>query len=419
MMQWNKAVKFDGVVSLREPNQEEHSPGNQLRDDPFREEHKSGMSIQWLSTVFSGWHAVMLKEWIEILNDKFTLGIVLILPIIQMTIYGFVSFDVRDIPTILVDQDRRTQSSILIDQMLATDYFKLVDRAASKEDAIKEIVSGKARAAIVVPPDYSTRLQNGMQAQVQVLIDGSDSTLANAAQNASVSVGQNRSIQLLSQQATLARAPVEARPRLLFNPDARTTNFMLPGLVGFMAQTITLFLTVNSIVREKVTGTLEQLLLTPVKPLGLMVGKLIPNGVIGFVATNLLLLGMVMIFKVPINGNLLLLEACMLIFVFVSLSIGILISTVATSQDQATQLATFVLIPSVLLSGFIFPRESMPLPLNWLGYLIPLTYFLQIQRGIVLRSAGWEDLWQWILPLTIFGFSLIYLSVKRFRKTIG
>jgi len=206
---------------------------------------------------------------------------------------------------------------------------------------------------------------------------------------------------------------------MLFNPDAKTTNFILPGLIGFMAQTITLFLTVNSIVRERVSGTLEQLMLTPVKPLGLMLGKLVPNGVIGFIGTNLMLAAMYLIFKVPINGNIFLLEGCILIFVFVSLSIGILISSTATSQEQAMHLASFVLIPSVLLSGFIFPRESMPPFLNWLGFFIPLTYFLQIQRGIILRGAGLEDLWQWVLPLMVFGFLLIYLSVKRFRKSLG
>lgn len=375
----------------------------------------------WFKDKFWGFHAVMVKEWIEIFNDKFTLGIILVLPIFQMIIYGFgVSFEVRKVSTVLLDQDRRPQSAILIDQLLATDYFNIKKRVNSRQEASSQVTSGHARAAIIIPPDFSDKLQRGQQAQIQVLIDGSDSTVANAVQNASILVGQNRSIQLLTKETDeRLKQPLEVRTRMLFNPDAKTTNFMLPGLVGFMAQTITLFLTVNSIVRERVQGTLEQLLLTPVKPLGLMVGKLIPNGIIGFTAANLLLLSMVLIFRVPINGNLLLLEFCILLFVFVSLSIGILISTSATSQEQAMHLASFVLIPSVLLSGFIFPRESMPPLLNWLGYTIPLTYFLQIQRGIVLRGAGFMDLWEWILPLALFGFILIYLSVKRFRKTIG
>ncbi len=376
----------------------------------------------WIDRTFRGYHAVMVKELIEILNDKMTLFIILTIPIVQMTLYGFgVSFEVRHVPTVLFDQDLRPQSRVLVDQLLSTEYFKIVRRVYSRDAAVKEIVSGRARAAIIIPPDFSNRIQNGLQGRVQVLIDGSDSTVANAVQNASISVGQNRSIQLLTKQALekSPRAPVDVRARLLFNPDARTTNYILPGLVGFMAQTITLFLTVNSIVRERVAGTLEMLLLTPVKPLGLMVGKLIPNGVIGFVGTNLLLLAMYLIFRVPINGSIFLLELCIAVFVFVSLSIGILISTTAKTQEQAMHLASFVLIPSVLLSGFIFPRESMPLFLNWLGYLIPLTYFLQIQRGIILRGAGFNDLWHWIMPLAILGFVLIYLSVKRFRKILG
>ncbi len=372
--------------------------------------------------MFWGFHAVMTKEWIEILNDKYTVAIILIIPIVQMTIYGFgVSFEVRKVPTVIFDQDLRPQSSILMDEMIATDFFKITKHVYSRDAAVNEIISGNARAAIIIPPNFSDKLQEGAQAQIQVLIDGSDSTIANALAQTAIAVGQSRSLQIMSTvlKQKQAKAPIDIRSRMLFNPDAKTTNFILPGLIGFMAQTITLFLTVNSIVRERVSGTLEQLMLTPVKPLGLMLGKLVPNGVIGFIGTNLMLAAMYLIFKVPINGNIFLLEACILIFVFVSLSIGILISSTATSQEQAMHLASFVLIPSVLLSGFIFPRESMPALLNWLGLLIPLTYFLQIQRGIILRGAGLEDLWQWVLPLMVFGFMLIFLSVKRFRKSLG
>jgi ABC-type multidrug transport system permease subunit len=376
----------------------------------------------WLNQTFWGWHAVMVKEWIEILDDKFTLFVFLTIPIIQMIIYGYgVSFEVRHVDTVLMNLDRRPQSQILLDQLLSTEYFHITKNLFSREAVIQEIVSGRARAGIVIPPDFSDKLQAGRPGQIQVLIDGSDSTMANAVQNAAIAVGQNRSIQILTQlsQAKKIEQPIEMRPRMLFNPDVRTTNFILPGLVGFMAQTITLFLTVNSIVREREIGTLEQLLVTPVKPLGLMIGKLIPYLIIGFIGTNLLLAVMCLVFRVPVNGNIFLLEICIFIFVFVALAIGILISTAATNQAQAMHLASFVLIPSVLLSGFIFPRESMPLVLNWLGYAIPLTYFLQIQRGIVLRGAGVQDLWQWILPLLFFGFVLIYFSVKRFRTTVG
>jgi len=378
--------------------------------------------VDWLNKTFWGCREVMVKEWIEILDDKFTLAVILLIPVFQMTIYGFgVSFEVHDIDTVLLDQDCRPQSEILLDQLLSTNYFRIKRRLTSREAVVGEIVSGRARVGIIIPPNFSDRIQKKIPAQVQILIDGSDSTVANAVQTACIAVGQNRSIQILTQSTRTGaiRSPIEMRPRMLFNPDVRTTNFILPGLVGFMAQTITLFLTVNSVVREREAGTLEQLLVTPVRPLGLMIGKLIPYGAIGFVGTNLLLAAMYLIFHVPINGSLLLLEACIFIFVFVALSIGILISTASTNQAQAMHLASFVIIPSVLLSGFIFPRESMPALLNWLGYLMPLTYFLQIQRGIVLRGAGFQDLWQWILPLTVFGFLLIFFSVKRFRTTVG
>jgi ABC-type multidrug transport system permease subunit len=376
---------------------------------------------EWLKKTFWGFHAVMVKEWIEILDDRATVALILIVPIVQMIIYGFgVSYDVRKVPTVLLDEDKRPQAQILIDKLVATDTFAITKRVSSVEQLRREIVSGNARVGVIVPPYFSNRIERGMQAQVQVLVDGSDSTVATTVANTAITVGQNRSIEILADLIQVkAENPIEVRPHMLFNPDVRTTNFILPGLVGFMAQTITLFLTVNSIVREREVGTLEQLLVTPVKPLGLMVGKLIPYSIIGFVGTNLLLASMYLVFRVPINGNLLLLEFCIIVFVFVAISIGILISTAATNQAQAMHLASFVLIPSVLLSGFIFPRESMPLVLNWIGYLIPLTYFLQIQRGIVLRGAGVEDLWQWILPLFFFGIVLIFLSVKRFRTTVG
>lgn len=376
----------------------------------------------WVERLFWGYRAVMIKEWIEVLNDRFTLAIILCVPIVQMIIYGFgVSFDVRKVSTVIVDQDQRPQSQILLDELKATDYFQVVRRTSSRQEAVKEIVAGSARVAIIIPPNFSNKIEKNEPAQIQVLIDGSDSTVATAVGNAAIATGQNRSIEIMRELLNVSNVqnPVDVRTRMLFNPDVRTTNFILPGLVGFMAQTITLFLTVNSIVKEREAGTLEQLLVTPVRPLGLMVGKLIPYGIIGFIGTNLLLAAMVLVFSVPITGNLFLLEVCIAIFVFVALSIGILISTVSNNQAQAMHVASFVLIPSVLLSGFIFPRESMPAILNWLGYTIPLTYFLQIQRGIVLRGAGLEDLWQWILALLLFGIVLIWLSVKRFRTTVG
>lgn len=377
---------------------------------------------QTLKNNFWGFHAVMVKEWIEIRNDKFTLGIILFLPLVQMIIYGFgISYDVRHVPTVVMDEDRRPQSQILLNQLVATDTFEIKKQVFSRKQIENEIVAGRAKVGIIIPPNFSDKLSHNLTAQVQILVDGSDSTVATAVSNTAIAVGQNRSIQILTDLlgGKLLDSPIDIRTRMLFNPDVRTTNFMLPGLVGFMAQTITLFLTVNAVVREREVGTLDQLLVTPVRPLGLMLGKLIPYGIIGFIVTNLMLASMYVVFKVPINGNIFLLELCMLIFVFVALSIGILISTASSNQVQAMHLATFVLIPSVLLSGFIFPRESMPLLLNWLGYAIPLTYFLQIQRGIVLRGAGFADLWQWILPLLVFGLFLIYISVKRFRTTVG
>ena len=228
-----------------------------------------------------------------------------------------------------------------------------------------------------------------------MLIDGSDSTVAMQALNVANAIALRKSLSVVA--GTLdprMTPPVEARPRVLFNPDMRTPNFMVPGLVGIVMQVVTLFLTAFAIVREKETGTLEQLMVTPVSRFGLMLGKLIPYGLVGALETVMALSIMRFLFGVPIAGSLLLLAGFALIFLFTVLGMGLLISTLANNQMQALQFAFIIMLPSILLSGFVFPQESMPLPIYYIGQLIPATYFIRILRGIILRGAGFYDLWQ-------------------------
>jgi ABC-type multidrug transport system permease subunit len=380
------------------------------------------MLVQLLDSLrhaFAGFYPVMMKEWIEIFKDRFTLGIMLTIPVVQIIIYGYgVTFEVRNVDTLILNEDREHESQKLIDKLVATQYFRIAGFESSRRALEREIISGRARVGIIIPPDFSDKIEMGLPAQAQVLIDGSDSVIANAIHSTTVAVGLNRAVELLTTSPADKRAalPLELRPRMLFNPDARTTNFMLPGVVAYLGFMITLFLTVNSIVREREAGTLDQLLVTPVEPLGLMLGKLCPYLVIAFITVNTLLAAMCFVFSVPIHGNFLLLELCNVIFVFVALSMGLLISALSKHLSQAIQMAVFTIVPTILLSGFVFPRESMPIILNWVGNLIPLTHFLQIQRGIVLRGAGLTDLWQPIVVLIAFGVLFIYFSVRRFQS---
>ena len=215
------------------------------------------------------------------------------------------------------------------------------------------------------------------------------------------------------------RLPVDIRPRTLFNPDMRSANFFVPGLVGVIMQIVTVLLTALSIIREKENGTLEQLLVTPVGRLGLMLGKLVPYGVLGVVETALVLFVMWSVFGVPINGSLLLLWALIPIFLFTGLGLGLLISTIAQSQPQAFQISFLVIMPSILLSGFVFPRDSMPAPIYPVTCIIPVTYFLEILRGIIIRGAGWPELWPQALILAGMGITIITIATARFQKRLG
>jgi ribosome-dependent ATPase len=300
------------------------------------------------------------------------------------------------------------------------------------EDAFRRsLTSGRARVGIVIPPDYTDRLVGGEQAQVQVLIDGSDSQVATTALNATNLLGFTRSSQIAFSFAQglptvpardpvgQAAIPVEMRPRLLFNPDLESSHFFVPGLVGIILQLVTLFLTSFAVVRERELGTLEQLFVTPVARAGLMLGKLTPYAVIGVLETLIMLSVMVYVFGVPIRGDVLLLLALATLFLVSSLGLGLLVSTLAKTQLQAMQFAFLIMLPSVLLSGFMFPRSEMPLPIYVLSSIIPATYFIEILRGIVLRGADFADLLPHVLALAACGAVILTLSIARFQKQLA
>lgn len=367
---------------------------------------------------------VLLKEWIHIFNDATTLRIAIIIPLFQLLIFGFaINNEVRNVRTYVLDQDRSKQSSQLLESMGASTYFNIKGYANSKTELIDSLVSGKAQVGVVIPVDYARNLGNNKQTSVQLLLDGSDSTVANQAAGAVQQLSSNiNSTQLLSKrQGSLIpnNQLIDIRPRFLFNPNLETPYFILPALLGIIVFLVTTFLCSLSVVREKEKGTLEQLLVTPLSPLGLMTGKIIPYITIGLFDFNLSLFLMYVLFGIPIRGNILLLELAVIIFVFSALGISLIVSTIAENQMQATQLTQMALLPSIFLSGYVFPFDSMPLIFRCIGYLLPVTHFVQISRGIILRGAEFHHLLIPFSALLIQGIIIFGISVKLFRKEIG
>jgi ABC transporter DrrB family efflux protein len=370
--------------------------------------------------VFKGFASVFYKEIIQISRDPVTLMLMLIVPMIQLLVFGYaINTDVRDVKTAVYDLDRRRESRELIEAFENTDYFSVVESVDSDEELNNAVISGRVKVGIKIPPDYSARLASGRQATVLVLIDGSDSSIATQSMTVSNSVGLSRSLSRLSGGGSPEQLPIDIRAKMLFNPDSRSANFMVPGLIAVILQIITTLLTAFSVVRERERGTLDQLMVTPVRPFGLMLGKLAPYGLVGIVELVTVLAVMRVVFAVPINGSLSLLLGLSMLFLFTGLAIGLLISTKAQNQMQALQLAWLIMLPSILLSGFMFPRDSMPVVMQVVGYCVPATHFMEIIRGIVLRGATFSDLIEETAVLTIMGVVLLTLSAVRFRRKLA
>ena len=367
---------------------------------------------------FRGFNAVFYKEALHVRRDFGTLFFSLIIPLLQMFLLGFgIDTNIRQINTVVYNADGRRESRELLDRLRNSDTFHMVRFVESDHDLTDAIVSGKCRVGIKIPVDYSDRLIHKMSAQVLVLIDGSDSSVAGQAINVTTSIGLDESLRRVLADSTAA-FPVEVRPKLLFNPDSRSPNFFLPGLTAILLLNVTTFLTAFSIVREKERGTLEQLFVTPVRPMGLLLGKLLPYLMIGFFELCMILTFMRFVFRVPIHGSVLLLAALSLPYIFVSLSLGILISSKANSQAEAMQLAFLTILPSIFFSGYIFPRETMPKFFFILSYFVPATYFIDITRGIILRGATWRHLWIDGAALFTIGTLLLVIAARRFQNKV-
>jgi ABC-2 type transport system permease protein len=368
---------------------------------------------------FRGFTAVVYKEALHVRRDFGTLFFSLIIPLLQMFLLGFgIDTNIRQINTVVYNADGRRESRELLDRLRNSDTFHLVRFVETDHDLTDAIVSGKCRVGIKIPVDYSDKLLHQMSAQVLVLIDGSDSSVAGQAINVTTAIGLDESLRRVLANAGDTTFAVDMRPKILFNPDSRSPNFFLPGLTAILLLNVTTFLTAFSIVREKERGTLEQLFVTPVRPMGLLLGKLLPYLMIGFFELCMILTFMRFIFSVPIHGSVILLALLSLPYIFVSLSLGILISSKANSQAEAMQLAFLTILPSIFFSGYIFPRETMPKFFYVLSYFVPATYFIDITRGIILRGAGWVHLWIDAAALFFMGTMLLVIAARRFQNKV-
>jgi len=370
---------------------------------------------------FTGLIPVLRKEAIHIRRDPMALFFTIFIPTVQLFMIGFaINTNVRNIPTVVYDAARTQESRRLLDRFVNSDDFKIISSVTSDEELNREIISGRARVGVKIPPDYSRRLLAGETASALILIDGSESSVAGEAMNVANAIALSESLErALSVSVARQTLPVEARPKVLFNPDMRSANFLIPGMIAVLMQMMTVLLTAIAIVREREKGTLEQLYMTPIKPLGLMVGKIAPYAVVAYTELCLLLLFMRWAFGVPIAGDLFLLMLLVTPFILTMLGFGLLISTRAQSYQEATQAAFGTMMPSIFLSGYIFPINTMPQFFQWVSRIIPTTYLIQIFRGIILRGADLKDLWKQGLILTAMSVVMITIAATRFRKKTG
>jgi ABC-2 type transport system permease protein len=365
--------------------------------------------------MWASFRAVFEKEFLHVRRDRGTLVLAFSIPLFQLILFGFIDQTVHNVATVVVDQDRSTESRELIDKLRATGTFRINHVTINPHDARGDITAGRARVGIVIPPDYHDKRARGESAKILVLIDGSDSTVSSQAL-ASVN-GLTAAISLEEiKHGTRSPDPVAAQPIILFNPSGRTANFIIPGLVAILLQIVAVVLASVAIVREREKGTMEQLLVTPIHPLGLILGKLGPYLFIGVAEMAVILFAMRFGFSVPIRGNLIFLFAMALVYLFSLLALGLFVSSRTKTQGEAQQMAQMLFLPSIFLSGYIFPAEGLPVVLRTIGRVLPATHMVAIMRGVVLRDAGPLELLPNVLALGLISAVLVLLSVRSFKK---
>jgi len=364
---------------------------------------------------------LLWKELLELKDDPRLFGIVVLAPILQLVLLGYAATtDVRNVPVVVADADRSTASRDLIARFAASPNFTIAGVVTSPGEIDPYLEGGRAWMALAVPAGYGEGLGRGEHQTLQVVADGSDANSTNVAMGYATSL-----IALYAQEIAVRRLPpgaavrggMEPRVRVWFNPRLESRDFMLPGVLALLLLVVTTNLSSMGIVREKETGTLEQLNVTPLRRWELVVGKLLPHALVGMIDVGLVVAVAVFWFDVPLRGSVGLLVALCAVYLMSTLGLGLFVSTISSTQQQAMMTTMFFfLTPMIYLSGFIFPIENMPTVIQWFTYLIPLRYFLVILRSIFLKGVGLEVLWPQTLALTAWGLAVLTLAIARSTK---
>src|SRR6476620_2078568 len=369
---------------------------------------------------FRGLNAILFKEFITVLRDPMTLFFMLFPPSVEMVAFGYaLDNDVKHMPMVILNEDRTVESRQFLDRFVNTETFRIIGEVQNVDEMASEIRKGRAYVGMQIPPHFTRDLRSGHRAQVQLLIDGSNSTTALQALNTALGVALTQSVEMMMGETGRRTVPVEIRPQMLYNPTMRSPNFYVPGVIGIVLQIGTTFATAMAVVRERERGTLEQLLVSPLSRWALMLGKLIPYLCIGMLMAFLLFGLMYFVFFVPIAGSIVAMVVATLIYVFALLSLGLLVATKAENQMQALQMSMAFILPSVFFSGFIFPRETMPAIFYALGAVLPTTYFISLMRAIILRGATFLEYGRSLGILTVMAVFLFVVCALRFRRKIG
>lgn len=368
--------------------------------------------------------SVARKELLQLRRDRLTLSMMVALPIAQLLLFGYaINTDVRNAPTVVLDDDRSARSRDLVRRLEATGFYRVVGAARDRDELARSLREGSARVGVVLPPGYSRAVLRGETARVQLIVDGSDPQTVASAVNTAAGLIADRgaavSVERMRRAGLAPGAPaMSLEVNTWYNPEQRTAVFVVPGLVGLILTMTMVMLTAMALARERERGTMEQLIVSPVRSVELVVGKIVPYIAIGYVQMTLVFTVGSLVFRVPIAGSLALVYAIAALFIAANLALGLAFSAVARTQQQAMQMSFFFLLPNILLSGFMFPWEAMPAPARALSQALPLTHFLRIIRAIVLRGAGWSDVVHEVRALAVIVAALVAMSTLRFKKKL-
>ena len=369
---------------------------------------------------------VIVKEFLQIRRDRKMIPVIFVAPVVQIVVFGFaVNTDVTNVPTVLVDQDRSSASRELVSRFVQSGYFEVVATEERADSVDAWLVRSRAELGLVIGPGFGSSLASGRTAAVQLVVDGSDAASANVALGYAGALAREFGAEVLQRRLRASGTPlpragqVELVPRVFYNPDLKSRWFYVPAVLAMILMVMTMLLSAMGVVREKEIGTMEQIIVTPIRPWQLLVGKLAPFAIIGLVQTCLATAVAVFGFGVPLRGSFLLLLALTMLFILSTLGLGLLVSTLVQNQQQAMMGAVFTaMIPMIYLSGLIFPIENMPPAIQYVTYVIPLRYYAEIIRGVFLRGSGLGVLWPEALVLLAMGTAILTVASLRFRKRL-